>query len=103
MLPALIVGALTAWYLGVRIGVIVAVATAIALLAANFVPGLNLTVYALVIAWCAALYFFGPKISKASGKSSMSSVFGSPFSQATSFVKKTVGGFFGGDDKKKKK
>jgi hypothetical protein len=101
MLPALIVGALTAWYLGVRIGVIVAVATAIALLAANFVPGLSLTVYALVIAWSAALYFFGPKISKASGKSSMSSVFGSPFSQATSFVKKQVNGFFGSDKKKK--
>ena len=47
-----------------------------------------------------ALYFFGPKISKASGKSSMSSVFGSPFSQATSFVKKQVGSFFGGEKKK---
>jgi len=99
MLPALIVGALTAWYLGVRTGVIVAVATAIALLLATFVPGLNITVYALVIAWCAALYFFGPKISKSSGKSSMSSVFGSPFSQATSWAKKTVGSFFGSGKK----
>ena len=36
MLPALIVGALTAWYLGVRLGVIVAVVTAVALLLANF-------------------------------------------------------------------
>jgi hypothetical protein len=99
MLPALIVGALTAWYLGVRIGVVVAVATAVALLAANFVPGLSLTVYALVIAWCAALYFFGPKISKASGKSSMSSVFGSPFGQATSWAKKTFGSFFGSGKK----
>ena len=53
MLPALIVGALTAWYLGVRIGVIVAIATFVALLTANFVPGLNITVYALVIAWFA--------------------------------------------------
>ena len=88
MLPAIIVGGLTAWYLGVRVGVIVAVATAIALLLANFVPGMSITVYALVIAWCAALYFFGPKISKASGKSSMSSVFGSPFSQATTWAKK---------------
>jgi hypothetical protein len=99
MLPALIVGALSAWYLGVRIGVIVAVATAIALLAANFVPGLSITVYALVIAWCAALYFFGPKISKTSGKSSMSSVFGSPFSHATNWAKKTMGSFFGGGKK----
>ena len=75
-------------------------ATAIALLVAAFVPGMSITIYALVIAWCAALYFFGPKLSKASGKSSMSSVFGSPFSQATSFVKKQVGTFFGSDKKK---
>ena len=79
MLPALIVGALTAWYLGLRIGVIVAVATAVALLVATFVPGMTITVYALVVAWAAALYFFGPKMSKASGKTSMSNVFGSPF------------------------
>jgi hypothetical protein len=88
MLPALIVGALTAWYLGLRIGAVVAVATAIALLVATFVPGMSITVYALVVAWCAALYFFGPKISKATGKSSMSSVFGSPLSQATAWAKR---------------
>lgn len=88
MLPALIVGALTAWYLGIKLGVIIAVVTAAALLLANFVPGMTITVYALVIAWAAALYFFGPKISKASGKTSMSSVFGSPFGQATAWAKK---------------
>ena len=88
MLPALIVGALTAWYLGVRIGAVVAVATAVALLLAAFIPGMSITIYALVIAWCAGLYFFGPKLSKASGKSSMSSVFGSPISQATAWAKK---------------
>jgi len=88
MLPALIVGALTAWYLGLRIGAVVAVATAVALLVATFVPGMSITIYALVIAWCAALYFFGPKISKASGKSSMSSMFGSPFAQAKAYVTK---------------
>ena len=91
MLPALIVGAATAWYLGMRIGIIVAAATAVAMLIATFVPGMTITVYALVIAWCAALYFFGPKISKASGKSTMSSVIGSPLGQATAWVKKTLG------------
>ena len=91
MLPALIVGALTAWYLGLRIGIIIAIGTAVALLIATFVPGMSVTIYALVIAWCAALYFFGPKISKASGKTSMSSVFGSPFTQASSWVKKQLG------------
>ncbi|HEY5945178.1 MAG TPA: hypothetical protein VIV40_06790 [Kofleriaceae bacterium] len=88
MLPALIVGALTAWYLGLRVGAVVAVATAVALLVATFVPGMSVTIYALVIAWCAALYFFGPKISKASGKSSMSSVFGSPLGQAKAWATK---------------
>lgn len=95
MLAALIVGALTAWYLGVRLGVIVAIVTAAALLVANFVPGMTLTIYALVIAWTAALYFFGPKISKASGKTSMSSVFGSPFTQGVSWAKKQLDGLFG--------
>src|SRR5690606_28878031 len=82
MLAALIVGALSAWYLGLRVGAVIAVVTFVALIAATFVPGLKLAVYVLVIGWSAALYFFGPKISKASGKSSMSSVFGSPFGQA---------------------
>jgi hypothetical protein len=88
MLPALIVGGLTAWYLGLRVGVIVAIATAVALLVATFVPGMSITIYALVIAWCAALYFFGPKLSKASGKSSMSSMFGSPLGQAKAWATK---------------
>ena len=38
MLPALIVGALTAWYLGLRSGIIVAVAVAIAMFVAMVVP-----------------------------------------------------------------
>jgi hypothetical protein len=88
MLPALIVGALTAWYLGLRIGAVVAVATALALLVAAFVPGMSITIYVLVLAWCAALYFFGPKISKASGQSGMSTMFGSPLGQAKAWATK---------------
>lgn len=64
MLPALIVGVWTAWYLGVRAGVIAAVAVAAALLVSQFVPGASLTVYALVLAWCAALYFVIPKVQR---------------------------------------
>ena len=71
MIPAIIVGALTAWYLGLRLGIIVAVATAVALVIATFVPGLSLAVYGLVIAWAAGLYFFGSKIAKASGQKGM--------------------------------
>jgi hypothetical protein len=88
MVPALIVGALTAWYLGLRIGIVVAVVTAVALLAATVIPGMSITVYALVIAWAAALYFFGPKISKASGKSSLLS---GTFGQASSWARRILG------------
>lgn len=86
MLPALIVGALTAWYLGVRAGVIAAIATAVAMLAAMFVPGLNLVVYALVLAWSAALYFLGAKFSKNGGVN----VFGGITSQASAWVRKLM-------------
>ena len=68
MLAAIIVGALTAWYLGLRLGVMIAAVTAAALLAAMVVPGLSLTVYVLVLGWSALLYFFGSKISKATGQ-----------------------------------
>ncbi len=85
MIPAIIVGAWTAWYLGLRIGLIVAGITAVALLLATFIPGMSITVYALVIAWAAALYFFGPKISKAAGKSSL---LGGMYGQASGWVRK---------------
>ncbi len=88
MVPAIIVGALTAWYLGLRAGIIVAIVTAVALLLATFVPGLSITVYALVIAWAAALYFFGPKISKAAGKTSM---LGGAFGSASAWARKMMG------------
>jgi hypothetical protein len=66
MLPALIVGALTAWYLGLRAGIIAAVVTGAALLVAMFVPvpGITLAIYALIIAWSAAVYFLGAKITQ---------------------------------------
>ncbi|HTR56407.1 MAG TPA: hypothetical protein VMJ10_37290 [Kofleriaceae bacterium] len=91
MVPALIVGALTAWYLGLRLGIIIAVATAVALLVANFVPGMTITVYALVIAWAAAMYFFGPKIAKASGKTPMFSGVTGAVGQASSWVRNVLG------------
>ncbi|MEO8845856.1 MAG: hypothetical protein ABI704_30060 [Kofleriaceae bacterium] len=95
MIAALIVGALTAWYLGLRIGVIIAVVTAAALVVAMVVPGLTLTVYVLVVAWSAGLYFFGAKISGATGKTSMLGGalggLGSGVSQASSWAKKVLG------------
>ncbi len=87
MLPALIVGALTAWYLGLRAGIIAAIVTAVALLIAMFVPipGITLAIYALIIAWSAAVYFLGAKITaRTQGPGWLSGVTG----QAASWVRK---------------
>ena len=64
MIPALIVGGYTAWFLGLRTGVIAAVSVAVGLLVAGFVPvpGISLVVYALILGWCGALFFFGRKM-----------------------------------------
>jgi hypothetical protein len=62
LLLAIVVGALTAWYMGIRTGVIAAVASAGALLVATFVPGTALPVYALLALWCGGLWFFKTKL-----------------------------------------
>ena len=66
MLVALIVGGLTAWFLGLRAGIIAAIATAAALVIAAIVPfpGITITVYALIAAWVAAVYFLGNKLTQ---------------------------------------
>jgi len=87
MLSALVVGALTAWYLGLRAGVIAAGLTFAALIVAGFVPGLKLAVYALVIAYAAALYFLGAKLSK---KDSGGSWLGGLTGTATSWARKLM-------------
>jgi hypothetical protein len=69
MLTALIVGVWTALYLGMRAGIIAAVAVAAAMLASTLIPGVSITVYILVVAWCAALYFVFPKLLKSGGLS----------------------------------
>jgi hypothetical protein len=92
MLPALIVGALTAWYLGLRAGVIAAVVTAAALLVAMFVPvpGITLAIYALIVAWCAAVYFLGAKITqRATGPGPLAGVTGQVTSWARRMMKKS--------------
>jgi len=96
MLAAVIVGALTAWYLGLNLGIVVAAVTAAALVVAMFVPGMSLAIYALIVAWCAALYFFGPRISKATGKKGFvgTGVAGAmgAVGQAKSWLDKKLGG-----------
>ena len=90
MLPALIVGALTAWYLGLRAGLIAAGVTLGALILASFVPGLTIAVYALVLAWSAALYFLGAKISAASPKRGTPGWLGGLTGQATTWARKLM-------------
>ena len=91
MLPALIVGALTAWYLGLRAGAIAAGVTFAALIVASFVPGLTIAVYALVLAWSGALYFLGPKISAATRKGGGGGGFGGMTGQAMAWARKLMG------------
>ena|SRR5579863_9715659 len=97
MLPALIVGALTAWFLGLRAGIIAGIVVAVAMLLAMFapIPGLQLTIYALVIAWCAMLWFLGPKLSKRTpglfgGLGGISTAAGGAMSQAKSWANKIL-------------
>jgi hypothetical protein len=92
MLPALIIGGYTAWFLGMRAGLIVGAAVAVALLLATFIPGMSITIYALVLAWGAALYFFGPKLSKAAGKSSLLGGLGGSVGTAKAWARKFMGG-----------
>jgi hypothetical protein len=80
MIAALIVGALTAWYLGLKVGLIVAGISFVAILVSSIIPGMTITVYALVLGWCALLWFFGSKLTgkKAPTKASVAgSVMGS--------------------------
>jgi len=93
MLAALIVGALTAWYLGLQAGVIAAVVTLGALIAAAFVPGLTMAVYALVLAWSAALYFLGARFSKGGGVGGkgLATVLGGVTGQAKALFDKLTG------------
>lgn len=89
MLAALIVGALTAWYLGMRAGVIVAIITVVAVVVADFIPipGVKLAIYALVIAWSAAVYFLGAKITQ---RTTAPGWLSQATSQASSWVNKLM-------------
>jgi len=88
MLAALVVGALTAWYLGLQAGVIAAIVTVAALIASAFIPGLTVAVYALVLAWCAALYFLGAKISSKKPGGIPTSMLGGVANQVSGWLKK---------------
>ena len=89
MLAGLIVGALTAWYLGLRAGIIAAIVTAVALFVAMFIPipGVTIAIYALIIAWSAAVYFLGAKITQ---RTTAPGWLSQATSQASSWVNKLM-------------
>jgi hypothetical protein len=62
MIVALIVGAFTAWYLGLRAGAIAGAVSLVGIVLSSFIPGASLTVYGLVVAWCALVYFWGARL-----------------------------------------
>src|SRR5512134_1127234 len=98
MLPALIVGALTAWFLGLKIGLIAAGISFAALVVASIVPGMTITLYAVIIGWCALLYFFGAKIRGQAPPSVARTVTGSAFGTVGKWVGKARK-MFSGDGK----
>ena len=82
---------MTAWYLGLRLGVIVAAVDRGRVDRRVDRARHELGVYGLVLAWSAALYFFGPKISKASGKSRMFGSMGGSILYAREWAKRVMG------------
>ncbi len=62
VVAALVIGGVTAWYLGLRAGVIAAVLSAALLLVAMFVPPTSLGIYIVLGVYVVGLYFFGSKL-----------------------------------------
>ena len=59
---ALVVGAVTAWYLGIRLGIFAAAVSAVALLIAMFVPSASLPIYVLLGLWMAGVWVVKSKL-----------------------------------------
>ena len=68
MLAAVIIGAITAWYLGVRVGVFAAIVSAALLVLATFVPPTALGIYIVLGAYVVGLWVFGTKLPGLAGK-----------------------------------
>lgn len=64
LLLALVVFAVTAWFLGLRPGGIAGVVSFAALIAAQAVPGVALAIYGVHVLWIAGLVWLGPKLAR---------------------------------------
>jgi hypothetical protein len=62
VIPALIIGAFTAWYLGLRAGIFAAVVSAALMVLAMFVPPTALGIYIVLGAYVIALWLFGSRL-----------------------------------------
>jgi len=76
LVAALVVGVLTAYYFGLRLGLYAAAATAGALFATLVVPGVTWLVYGAVAVTIVGLVYLGPRYGKATGVTGVRSVFG---------------------------
>ncbi len=76
LVAALVVGVLTAYYFGLRLGMYAAAATAGALFATLVVPGMTWLVYGAVAVTIVGLVYLGPKYGKAAGVSGVRQALG---------------------------
>jgi hypothetical protein len=76
VVAALIIGAVTAWYLGVRAGIFAAIISAALLVLALFVPPTALGIYIVLGAYVVGLYLFGSKLPGLANKDKKASAFG---------------------------
>ncbi len=68
LIAALGVGLLTAYYLGLRVGVIVGGMSAALLLTAMVVPAWAAVAYGIVVLWVTGICLVGPRVQKQSTK-----------------------------------
>jgi len=62
LIAAAVVGALTAYYFGLKVGAAAAVAAAVAFLGAMMVPGFALHIYAATAVFVLAVLVIGPRL-----------------------------------------
>ena len=64
LVAAAVIGLLTAYYFGTRLGAYAAAAAAVAFVAAMVVPGAKWPVYAVVAIFVLGITFFGPRFGR---------------------------------------
>ena len=68
LIAAVGIALLTAYYLGLRVGLVAGGVSALLLLAAMIVPGWAAAAYAIVVAWVIGVCLIGPRVQKETTK-----------------------------------